>query len=96
MAVLYWQTVPRYYTPRWFRTRMLLYIGLSAYGVVPALHWIILNGGLQSPVVQVAARIQSVDPRFYVCARADDLNFVASFVHRSFMPWSCVAWSLSR
>ena len=36
---------------------MLLYVGLTAYGVVPALHWISLNGGLQSPVVQVETLI---------------------------------------
>jgi len=52
-AILFWQTRPQYYSPRWFRTRVLLYIGLSAYGIIPALHWISLNGGLQSPVVQV-------------------------------------------
>jgi len=54
MAILFWQTRPQYYSARWFRTRMLLYVGLTAYGVVPALHWISLNGGLESEVVQVS------------------------------------------
>lgn len=52
-AILMWQTRPRHYSPRWFRTRMLLYVGVTAYGVVPAVHWISLNGGLQAQVVQV-------------------------------------------
>jgi len=56
-AILFWQTRPQYYSSRWFRTRVLLYVGLTAYGVVPALHWISLNGGLQSPVVQVETLI---------------------------------------
>ena len=52
-VILFWQTRPRYYSSQWFRTRMLLYVGLCAYGVVPALHWISLNGGFESQVVQV-------------------------------------------
>jgi len=53
MAILLWQTRPHYYSPQWFRVRVLLYVGLSAYGVIPAVHWILMNGGLQSPIVQV-------------------------------------------
>jgi len=56
-AILFSQMRPRYYSSLWFRTRMLLYVGLSAYGVVPALHWILLNGGFESQVVQVGTPV---------------------------------------
>lgn len=31
----------------------MLYCGLTAYGIVPTLHWIYLNGGLSTEIVQV-------------------------------------------
>ena len=52
-AVFYYQTQPRYYSERWFRKRVLLYCGLTAYGIIPTLHWIYLNGGLGSDIVKV-------------------------------------------
>jgi len=60
LAILFWQTRPLYYSSQWFRIRMLLYVGLTAYGVIPALHWISLNGGLQTPVVQVRTAIDII------------------------------------
>ena len=65
MAILLWQTRPHYYSPQWFRARVLLYVGLSAYGVIPAVHWILMNGGLQSPIVQVTQLFSnSLDEHF--------------------------------
>jgi predicted membrane channel-forming protein YqfA (hemolysin III family) len=54
-SVFYWQTRPRYYSPSWFQSRLLLYTALTAYGLVPAVHWVLINGGLQSRVVQMFA-----------------------------------------
>lgn len=55
IAVLYWQTSPQYYSPSWFRKRTLLYLGLTIYGVLPSLHWVLLNGGVKSHIVQLFA-----------------------------------------
>ena len=56
-AVLYFQTQPRYYTDGWFHRRLSLYVGLSAYGILPTLHWVWMNGGIQADVVQVGESI---------------------------------------
>jgi hypothetical protein len=32
---------------------MAVYCGLVAYGIIPTMHWVYLNGGIQAPVVQV-------------------------------------------
>ena len=52
-AVLAFQTTARFLSARWFYRRLLLYIGLVAYGVVPTVHWVVLNGGLNAKMVQV-------------------------------------------
>ena len=52
-AVLLCQTTPRYHSAQWFYRRVLLYMGLVAYGVVPTVHWVFLSGGLRAAMVQV-------------------------------------------
>ncbi|XP_041362846.1 progestin and adipoQ receptor family member 3-like isoform X2 [Gigantopelta aegis] len=44
---------PRFFTHRWFHIRMLLYCSLVGYGLIPTAHWIYLNGGWSSRIVQI-------------------------------------------
>ncbi|ELU02271.1 hypothetical protein CAPTEDRAFT_138960 [Capitella teleta] len=55
VAVFIFQTQPKYYSDNWFRRRLVLYCFLTGYGVIPAVHWVYLNGGLSAPVVQMFA-----------------------------------------
>lgn len=68
-AVLFYQTRPRYYTHKWFRARVLLYTSLTAYGLIPILHWVYLNGGLESPLVQVSKLA-------YVCFKTENWSSI--------------------
>lgn len=52
-AVFLCQMTPQYVSGHWFYRRMLLYLGLVAYGVVPTAHWVYLNGGVTSHIVQI-------------------------------------------
>ena len=52
VSTLWFQLHPHFFTSRWYYTRMTVYVGLAAYGVMPTLHWIYLNGGVSSPIVQ--------------------------------------------
>ena len=54
-AVIYLQTQPRYYSDGWYHRRLSLYVGLTAYGIIPTVHWIYLNGGFEAEVVQVSS-----------------------------------------
>ncbi|KAL8586817.1 hypothetical protein ACOMHN_052693 [Nucella lapillus] len=52
VSTLWFQLHPQFFTSRWYCTRMAVYVGLAAYGIMPSLHWIYLNG-VSSPVVQI-------------------------------------------
>ncbi|GFO25512.1 progestin and adipoq receptor family member 3 [Plakobranchus ocellatus] len=52
-CTLGFQLHPRFFTHEWFCVRMLLYVGLVAYGIVPTIHWVYLSGGISSFIVQV-------------------------------------------
>ncbi|CAL1531561.1 unnamed protein product [Lymnaea stagnalis] len=52
-CTLMFQLHPHFFTHSWFFTRVAVYVGLSAYGIIPTIHWIYLNGGISSPVVQM-------------------------------------------
>ena len=47
------QLHPKFFTRTWFHVRLCVYVGLTAYGIIPAVHWIYLNGGFSSHIVQV-------------------------------------------
>jgi hypothetical protein len=47
------QLHPHYFSPRMSRYRILLYIVLVGYGIIPTIHWIWLNGGASAEIVQV-------------------------------------------
>jgi hypothetical protein len=36
-------------------TKMLVFVGWAAYGVVPTVHWTIMMGGWQNPIVSVSS-----------------------------------------
>ncbi|XP_064595115.1 progestin and adipoQ receptor family member 3-like [Liolophura sinensis] len=52
-ATLFIQLNPNFLKPSWARHRLLIYVGLVAYGVVPTIHWFVENGGWESRVVQL-------------------------------------------
>lgn len=51
--VVFVQFHPRYFSVHWFKQRMAVYVGLVAYGVIPASHWFVLNGGWEAEIVRV-------------------------------------------
>ena len=53
-TVFYYQTNPRHYSEQYWTQRLVIYIGLTGYGVIPTIHWIYLNHGFDNPIVQVA------------------------------------------
>ncbi|KAK7113193.1 progestin and adipoQ receptor family member 3-like isoform X1 [Littorina saxatilis] len=53
VSTLWFQLHPHFFTSRWFHTRMAVYVGLAAYGIMPSVHWVYLNGGFSAPVVQM-------------------------------------------
>lgn len=52
-VVLYWQTQPRFAADHFQRSRVMMFCGLTAYGIVPVLHWVYLNGGFSTEIVQI-------------------------------------------
>lgn len=80
LTVLYYQTKPRYMSLSWFRYRLLLYISLAAYGVIPAVHWVYINGW-ESEIVQLfASKILVV----YLLAVAAFAFFITQFPESCF------------
>ncbi|WAQ96137.1 PAQR3-like protein [Mya arenaria] len=51
--IVFVQFHPQYFSVHWFYQRISVYVGLVAYGVIPATHWYFLNGGWGSEVVQM-------------------------------------------
>ena len=47
------QLHPHYFSHGWARYRIAIYVGLVGYGIIPTIHWIWLNGGASSEIVQV-------------------------------------------
>ncbi|KAI8794124.1 progestin and adipoQ receptor family member 3-like [Biomphalaria glabrata] len=52
-CILIFNLHPHFFSHKWFYTRMALYVGLTAYGIIPTVHWIYLNGGISSHIVQM-------------------------------------------
>lgn len=46
------QLHPRYFSHRWSKWRIGIYMGLAGYGIIPTIHWIWLNGA-SAEIVQV-------------------------------------------
>lgn len=43
---------PQYFSPQWYTTRLVILSCVSLYGVIPTVHWIVLNGGPTTTIVQ--------------------------------------------
>ncbi|XP_032824942.1 progestin and adipoQ receptor family member 3 isoform X2 [Petromyzon marinus] len=41
-----------YFSPQWYTTRLVILSCVSLYGVIPTVHWIVLNGGPTTTIVQ--------------------------------------------
>lgn len=55
--VIFVQFHPQYFHQHWFRQRIAVYVGLVAYGVIPASHWYFLNGGWSAEIVRVGCHM---------------------------------------
>lgn len=51
--IVFVQFHPQYFSVHWFYQRIAVYVGLVAYGVIPATHWFFLNGGWDAEIVKV-------------------------------------------
>lgn len=47
------QIHPLYHTEEWKTLRSAIFCSVAAYGIIPACHWVWLNGGFHSEIVQV-------------------------------------------
>ncbi|XP_014669214.1 PREDICTED: progestin and adipoQ receptor family member 3-like isoform X2 [Priapulus caudatus] len=68
IAVMSMQLHSQFLSEKWRVRRLVMYALLAAYGVIPCLHWIYLNGGWQSSIVQVF--IPKVITMYLVCGVA--------------------------
>ena len=66
----------KFFSHGWFRYRILIYVFLVGYGVLPTIHWIYLNGGPQAEIVQVCKLSLSFNSIFHwhVLSLKDDSN----------------------
>jgi hypothetical protein len=53
IAILLVQSRTSFNSSRHFRRQLFIYCGLVAYGIVPTAHWVYLNGGLSTQIVEV-------------------------------------------
>ena len=53
-VVFYLQTSVTFLAENMFQKRVMLYVALVAYGVVPSMHWVYLNGGFGAEIVHVS------------------------------------------
>ncbi|KPP57960.1 progestin and adipoQ receptor family member 3-like, partial [Scleropages formosus] len=52
LAVFFAQIHPQFLTQQWHRLRSAIFCSLAAYGLVPTIHWVWLNGGFSTAMVQ--------------------------------------------
>uniref|UniRef100_A0A8C7VR50 Progestin and adipoQ receptor family member IIIb n=1 Tax=Oncorhynchus mykiss TaxID=8022 RepID=A0A8C7VR50_ONCMY len=53
LAIFSAQIHPHYLSKEWQHLRTVIFCSVAGYGVIPAVHWVWLNGGFSSAVVQV-------------------------------------------
>ncbi|XP_030642088.1 progestin and adipoQ receptor family member 3a [Chanos chanos] len=81
LAVFFAQIHPLYLTKKWWRIRSIIFCVVAGYGLIPTLHWVWLNGGLGSAIVQVFL------PRIlimYVIAAAAFVFYISKVPERYF------------
>ncbi|CDR00743.1 unnamed protein product, partial [Oncorhynchus mykiss] len=52
LAVFFAQIHPHYLSKQWQRLRSVLFCSVAGYGLIPTVHWVWLNGGFSSDLVQ--------------------------------------------
>ena len=52
-ASMFAQLHPQFLSAHWYFRRIFLYAANVFAGVVPVMHWVVTNGGLLAPIVQV-------------------------------------------
>ncbi|XP_057177547.1 progestin and adipoQ receptor family member 3b isoform X2 [Triplophysa rosa] len=53
LAVFAAQIHPHYLTQQWKKLRSAMFCSVAGYGIIPACHWVWLNGGFNADIVQV-------------------------------------------
>ncbi|XP_064833545.1 progestin and adipoQ receptor family member 3b isoform X3 [Oncorhynchus masou masou] len=56
LAIFSAQIHPHYLSKEWQHLRTVIFCSVAGYGVIPAVHWVWLNGGFSSVVVQLELR----------------------------------------
>ena len=54
LAVFSAQIHPLYHTQEWKTLRSAIFCSVAGYGIIPACHWVGLNGGFHAEIVQVS------------------------------------------
>ncbi|KAL4623272.1 progestin and adipoQ receptor family member 3 isoform X1 [Arapaima gigas] len=52
LAVFFAQIHPQYLTQQWHRLRSAIFCSVAGYGLLPTVHWVWLNGGFGTTIVQ--------------------------------------------
>ncbi|CAB1322450.1 unnamed protein product [Coregonus sp. 'balchen'] len=81
LAVFFAQIHPHYLSKQWQRLRSVLFCSVAGYGLIPTVHWVWLNGGFSSELVQ------SFIPRvlgMYVIAALAFIFYVSKVPERYF------------
>ncbi|XP_018421076.1 PREDICTED: progestin and adipoQ receptor family member 3 [Nanorana parkeri] len=81
LAVFFAQIHPSYLTQQWHRLRSVIFCSVSGYGIIPTIHWILLNGGMGSSIVQEFAPRVIV---MYIIAAAAFLFYISKVPERYF------------
>uniref|UniRef100_A0A673Y4U2 Progestin and adipoQ receptor family member IIIb n=1 Tax=Salmo trutta TaxID=8032 RepID=A0A673Y4U2_SALTR len=85
LAVFLAQIHPHYHS-EWRHQRTAIFGSVAGYGVIPAAHWVWLNGSFSSAVVQMSHQIPNIviEVTLYLKAGAEFLFYIAKIPARYF------------
>ncbi|CAB1352110.1 unnamed protein product [Coregonus sp. 'balchen'] len=81
LAIFSAQIHPHYLSKEWHHLRTAIFCSVAGYGVIPAVHWVWLNGGFSSAVVQLFLPRVIV---MYLIAGAAFLFYISKIPERCF------------
>ncbi|XP_055718304.1 progestin and adipoQ receptor family member 3b isoform X1 [Salvelinus fontinalis] len=81
LAIFSAQIHPHYLSTEWQHLRTAIFCSVAGYGVIPAVHWVWLNGGFSSAVVQLFLPRVIV---MYLIAGAAFLFYISKIPERCF------------
>uniref|UniRef100_A0A673X5H5 Progestin and adipoQ receptor family member IIIb n=1 Tax=Salmo trutta TaxID=8032 RepID=A0A673X5H5_SALTR len=81
LAIFSAQIHPHYLSKEWQHLRTTIFCSVAGYGVIPAIHWVWLNGGFSSAVVQLFLPRVIV---MYLIAGAAFLFYISKIPERCF------------